>query len=84
VPMVSQSTVQSAAQEAGLAPAQVDAVVAHYSDAQIEALKRALFVASMFVLVGVWFARALPGEPLGSARSKARAGPPALEPAPSA
>jgi MFS family permease len=58
--MVSQSQFQSAAQQAGLPPAQVKTLVGHYSDAQVQALKRALLCASMFVLVGLWFARNLP------------------------
>jgi hypothetical protein len=73
LPMVSQSQVQSAAEEAGLPPEQVQAVVGHYSDAQIQALKRALFVASMFVLVGLWFARDLPDRPLAGNPDDARA-----------
>lgn len=64
LPMVSRSQVQSVAEQAGLPQAQVDAIVGHYSDAQIQALKRALLCASMFVLVGVWFARDLPSKPL--------------------
>ena len=86
LPMVSQSQFQSVAQNAGLPPAQVQALVGHYADAQIQALKRALLVASMFVLVGVWFARGLPGEPLTTETEDARAGPghPSLRPAPSA
>jgi MFS family permease len=85
LPMVSQSQVRSAAEQAGLAPAEAQAVVGHYSDAQIQALKRALLCASLFVLVGVWFARGLPGEPLSRETDDARAGPehPPLEPAPS-
>jgi hypothetical protein len=39
-------------------------LVADYNESQIEALKRALLLASAFVLVGLWFARALPGEAL--------------------
>ncbi len=64
VPMVSASQAEGIAKQAGLPPAQVEAVTSSYSDAQIEALKRALLVASMFVLVGLWFARTLPSEPL--------------------
>ena len=82
VPMVSKSEVQSAAEHAGLQPDEVQAVVGHYSDAQIEALKRALFVASLFVLVGLWFARDLPSEPLAGETDDARAPPPRSESAP--
>jgi MFS family permease len=64
LPMVSQAQARSAAEDAGLPPKQVDALVAHYNDAQIAALKRALLCASAFVLVAVWFARGLPGRAL--------------------
>jgi MFS family permease len=64
LPMVSQSQAEAAVKKAGLPPAQAEAVLSDYSDAQIEALKKALLVASMFVLVGAWFARALPARPL--------------------
>jgi hypothetical protein len=47
----------------------VETVVAHYGDAQIDALKRALIVASIFALVALWLAGDLPGAPL--ARSEA-------------
>ena len=42
-----------------------ESLVLYYNESQIEALKRALLVASGFVLVGLWFARSLPGEALG-------------------
>jgi MFS family permease len=64
VPMVSKSDVESITKKAGLPPDQVNEVVDVYSDAQIDALKRALFVAAAFVLVGFWFARHLPNEAL--------------------
>jgi MFS family permease len=62
--MVSKSQAEAVAKDAGLPPDQVDAVVQDYSDAQIQALKQALLVASAFVLVGAWFARRLPTQPL--------------------
>ncbi len=65
--MVSQAQFQSAVEQAGLPPAQVQALVGHYSDAQVQALKRALLWASMFVLVALWFARNLPSARLESA-----------------
>ncbi len=85
LPTVSSSQVRLAAEQAGLAPAEVQALVGHYSDAQIQALKRALFFASMFALVGLWFARDLPGEPLPTERDDARAAParPPPQPVPS-
>lgn len=62
--MISRSEARSIAQKAGLPPEQVDAVVSDYEDAQIAALKQSLLWASSFVLVGLWFARALPSKPL--------------------
>jgi hypothetical protein len=79
IPMVSQPTVEKYAEDAGLPQRQVDALVADYGDAQVDALKRALLVASVFVLVGLWFARSLPGEPLG--RPEPKAAPAAPKPA---
>jgi hypothetical protein len=71
VPMISKSEAEAAAKDAGLNQRQVDEVVDSYSDAQIQALKQALFVAAAFVLVGFWFARHLPGEPLPSEEEEA-------------
>ena len=64
VPMISTSQAQAAVKDAHLPPQQAQAVLTAYSDSQIRALKNALLVASMFVLVGLWFARALPDKPL--------------------
>ena len=46
IQMVSKSQAEAAVKDAGLPRAQADAAVADYSDAQIQALKQALFVAS--------------------------------------
>jgi hypothetical protein len=51
---------------AGLPPEQVTTLVGFYSDAQIDALKHALLVASMFAFIGLWFAQGLPGEALAA------------------
>jgi hypothetical protein len=75
LPMVSEAQFKAAAQDAGLPPDQVDTLVAHYQDAQIAALKLALLAASIFALVALWFARALPGEPLGRASPAAATDP---------
>jgi MFS family permease len=65
LPMASQADFQQAAHDAGLTRPQTEQLTAHYSDAQIQALKDALLAASFFTLVALWFARALPGEPIG-------------------
>jgi hypothetical protein len=62
--MVSRDTAEQAAKEAGLSPKQVDNVVDEYSDAQIDALQRAVLAASLFALVAFWLAADLPGAPL--------------------
>jgi MFS family permease len=69
VPMISQQEAEKTAKKAGLPQARVETVVAHYGDAQIDALKRALIAASIFALVALWLAGDLPGVPL--ARSDA-------------
>ena len=81
VPMISQAEVESTAKKAGLPPDQVNEVVDVYSDAQIDALKRALFVAASFVLIGFWFARNLPNEALKEEKSgeDVQRAPPELE-----
>jgi hypothetical protein len=76
LPMVSQAQFESAVQDAGVPARQVDTLVELYNDAQIDALKRALLVASLFSFVGLWFARALPGERLAPAAASEVAVPP--------
>ena len=66
VQMVSKADVQKILDDNHVPPRQADAIVSDYSDAQIQALKQALFVAATFVLVGMWFAHALPAEPLST------------------
>ena len=70
VEMVSKETATEIAEEAGLPPEQVDEVVDVYSDAQIDALKRALLGAALFALVALWFAGDLPGVSLAGAEPK--------------
>jgi hypothetical protein len=73
--MVSRSQATEIAQQAGLPSAQVDTVVDAYASAQLDALKRALLMASLFVLVGLWCARSLPAEPLPRGSPGTEAGP---------
>jgi MFS family permease len=60
IQMVALDDAEQIAKDAGLSGKAVDEVVSIYADSQIRALKAALLVASLFVLVGAWFARALP------------------------
>ena len=73
VPMVSLPQFEAAARKAKLSPEQTSSLANRYSEAQIQALKRALLWASAFVLVGVWFARALPAKPITDALDSADA-----------
>jgi MFS family permease len=65
LPMVSQAQFKAAVAQAGVVAPESESLVTYYNESQIDALKKALLVASAFVLVGLWFARSLPGEPLG-------------------
>jgi MFS family permease len=64
IQMVALKDAEQIAKDAGLPARTVDEVVGIYADSQITALKSALLVASLFVLVGAWFARSLPAKPL--------------------
>ncbi|HEU0249530.1 MAG TPA: MFS transporter [Solirubrobacteraceae bacterium] len=64
IPMISQTQFKSTVQKAGASASETEKLVKDYNESQIDALKQALLVASGFVLVGLWFARRLPGEPL--------------------
>jgi Na+/melibiose symporter-like transporter len=71
VPMVSKPMVEQTVKKAGLPPNQAQSVVNAYSDAQIDALRRALLAASVFALVALWLAGDLPRSPLGEADADA-------------
>ncbi len=65
---VPRADVEQAASDAGLPPDQASAIAEVYGDAQLEALKRALFGAAFFVLIGFWLTRRLPSQPLDGAQ----------------
>jgi hypothetical protein len=52
--------VRAGATAAGFGPATVDALVGHYEDAQLTALKTAFLFAALLVLVSFWSTRRLP------------------------
>ncbi|MGB0120560.1 MAG: MFS transporter [Solirubrobacterales bacterium] len=60
IPMVSIPDLESAAKDAGVRPGQIETVSDSYGDAQIDALKKALFFTAIFSFAGIWFARKLP------------------------
>jgi Na+/melibiose symporter-like transporter len=84
VQMVSKSQAEAIAKKNGLSSSQQTALVNNYTEAQITALKRALLAASLFALVGLWFARGLPAEALGAPAkgTETAAAPPAPVPKP--
>ena len=71
LPMVSRAQFKADVEQAGLPPDQEQKLIAFYGEAQIDALKQALLLAASFALVGLWFARALPGEALAAAPMEA-------------
>jgi Na+/melibiose symporter-like transporter len=75
VPMVSKPTVEQTVKKAGLPEGQAQSVVDAYSDAQIDALKRALLAASAFALIALWVAGDLPRIPLGGSDPEQSAAP---------
>ncbi len=75
VSFVSADQIEAAATEFGLDDATTEAVVAEYSDAQLQALKTALLAAGFIVLAAFAGTRNLPTERFGSASETARAGP---------
>jgi EmrB/QacA subfamily drug resistance transporter len=56
--------VREAAKDERLSPRATDALVSHYEDAQLEALKLAFLVAALLVLGSLWSTRRLPAERL--------------------
>jgi hypothetical protein len=64
IDMAPPSVVGKAAREGGLSDAQAADIQEGYAQAQLQALKTALLWAAGFALIGLWFARRLPGEPL--------------------
>jgi MFS family permease len=75
LPMVSQEQFKAEVEQSGASARQAQALIGFYNESQIEALKRALLVASGFVLVGLWFAKALPAESLAEEDPEARIAP---------
>ena len=73
VPVVSDPEVKTALTQAGVSAAESDAIAKDYADAQLQALKTSLLVASLMVFVALVASRKLPGEPLAAAPEPAEA-----------
>ncbi len=61
---VASDEVREAAEDEHIPPRETDALVSHYEDAQLEALKLAFLVAALLVLASFWSTRRLPAERL--------------------
>ena len=73
IPFVSDDQLRAGLADAGLSPAQVDAIVAENSQARLDGLRAALSVLALIGLTG-WISRRIPATQPGSA-AKAGAGP---------
>jgi len=65
IDIVSVDQVRQGARDAGLPPAQADAVAEDYGNAQIDGLKTAMLWVAILAALGLWFTRRLPSKPLG-------------------
>ena len=76
IPIVTTEQAHQALLDAGLAPAEADAVTADYSNAQLDALKTSMLAVAFLAVLSFWFTRRLPGRPrdrpLGSPLRPAR------------
>lgn len=68
IDIVSVATVESAALDTGVTPAQATAIAEHYGDAQLEALRLALGGVALAGLLSLWFTRRLPRAALAAPR----------------
>jgi MFS family permease len=79
---VAAEEVRTTADEAGLAPEEIDAIVESYEEAQLNALKIAFLVAGFLVIASFWATRRLPtrrfDELEGAGEGEARAPPASL------
>ncbi len=63
IPIVTTEQAHQALLDAGLKPAEADAVTADYGDAQLEALKTSMLAVAFLAVISFWFTRRLPGRP---------------------
>jgi protein-disulfide isomerase-like protein with CxxC motif len=64
IEIVTTEQAHAVAIEAGLSPAEADAVTADYADAQLEALKTAMLAVALLAFLSIVFTRRLPDRPL--------------------
>ena len=61
IPIVTTEQAHQALLDAGLAPAEADAVTADYGNAQLDALKTSMLAVAFLAVLSFWFTRRLPG-----------------------
>ena len=74
IPIVTTEQAHEALLDAGLTPAEADAVTADYSDAQLDALKTSMLAVAFLAVISFWFTRRLPARSVARG-STAKRGP---------
>jgi len=64
IEIVTAEQVHAAVLDAGATPAEADAITADYSDAELDALKKAMLAVALLALVSIVFTRRLPASPV--------------------
>jgi hypothetical protein len=63
IPIVTTEQAHQTLLDAGVSPAEADAVTADYGDAQLNALKTSMLAVAFLAVLSFWFTRRLPGRP---------------------
>ena len=72
IPIVTTEQAHQALLDAGLKPAEADAVTADYANAQLDALKTSMLAVAFLAVLSFWFTRRLPGKPKNPPSTRAR------------
>src|SRR4249920_2254538 len=67
IPIVTADQAHQALLDAGLKPADADAVTADYANAQLDALKTSMLAVAFLAVIAFWFTRRLPTRPISTA-----------------
>src|SRR5207342_1496518 len=62
IPIVTTEQAHQALLDAGLSPAEADAVTEDYGNAQLDALKTSMLAVAFLAVLSFWFTRRLPGK----------------------
>ena len=63
IPIVTTEQAHQGLLDAGLKPAEADAVTADYANAQLDALQTSMLAVAFLAVLSFWFTRRLPGKP---------------------